>query len=122
MFRYWHSDMGDKLNWKSAEAESPEKFIEKYHREHLWTYDTDQGGEDTIIFAIMSPDGELRYFRLYYEWNIDYRDDGDGDGVHFHVDNPYCITEINAGDAGAIPGDRDWLVLPRSYRACTCGR
>lgn len=122
MFRFWCSDWSDKLNWKSVEAGSFEQLIKKYHREHLWTYDTDNGGEDTATFAIVSPEGETRYFRLNYEWNIEYRDDGDGDGQHFHVDNPYWITEINREEAGDVPGDRDWLILPKTYRPCTCGR
>jgi hypothetical protein len=60
MFRFWCSDWSGRLNWRSAEAVSPEKLVENYHREHLWTYDTDQGGEDAATFAIVSPEGETR--------------------------------------------------------------
>ena len=118
MFRYWCSDWSDKLGWKSVEAVSFEKLIEKYHRDHLWIYDADNDGDDRAVFAIKSSEGATRYFLLKYEWNISYRNDGE----YQYVDNPYSITEINREDAGSVPGDRDWLILPKTFRTCTCGR
>ncbi len=120
MFRYWCSKWSDKLSWKEAEAESFEKLIKNYHRDHLRTYDADNDGDDTAVFAIKSPEGETRYFMLKYEWNIDYRNDADG--AYQHIENPCWITEINREEAGNVPGDRDWLILPKTYRPCTCGR
>lgn len=110
MYRFYSSDRSSDYRWREVEATSFENLIETYHYNNLYTWDADNDGSDTVIFAISDPAGVTKYFRLAYEWIMLPNEEG---GIH--IENPFEITEISRAEAGDIPGDRDWLMIPKTF-------
>jgi hypothetical protein len=116
MFRFWCSNFSSDYRWREVEASTCEGLITKYHREFLWTNDCDNDGEDEVIFGIKAPGEHARFFKLKYEW-IGVREEEE-----YWVDNPFWIEELTGDAVKDVPGDRDWIVIRKSYGCRCCGR
>jgi len=99
---YYHSDIYRDLNWIETDEIDPVKVIEDFYRKKCYVHDADICGDDTIEFAF-EIEGKIEYYKLYYDWYIDYN-------PVWEIINSHEITKIEK-PTYKFPGNRDWLSI-----------
>lgn len=99
---YIRSNYHRDKNWIETDETDPIKVITNFYDKKCYVYDADMCGDDTIEFAF-EIDGKTEYYKLYYDWYIDFTPE-------WEIFNNYEITKIETPEH-KFPGNRDWLTI-----------
>lgn len=98
--KYYHSDVYKNRNWLDSDESNPEKIIKDFYYEKCYVHDADICGDDIVEFAFEIK-GKIIYYRMSYDWYIDYDPEWD-------IHNNFDIKKINEPTFN-FPGNRDWI-------------